>query len=424
MPRQSQHNIEKGQLPLDLSKSLDNIINMSIKLEIRAELENILSYWMNNTVDNENGGFVGEISWDNKITPNASKGAVLNTRILWTFASAYRFDRRPEYLAMAQRAFDYIIANFWDKEFGGIFWELDAKGTPVNTRKQIYAQGFALYGFSEFYRATRNKVALEYAIKTYELIEKHSYDAIHNGYIEARSRDWQPMEDVRLSSKDENTPKSMNTHLHIIEPYTNLYRVWKDENLGKRIHGLLEVFLDKIMDSEACNFKLFFDEDWTVLPSAVSYGHDIEGTWLLTETAEVYGNVELLKRAKEIAIKMSDKVLKDGCDIDGSIYYELHLHNNHLDTDKHWWPQAEGMVGYLNTYQITKDKRYLDQMYRLWEFIKNHIVDNKNGEWFWLVRKDGSIRTSDVKVGFWKCPYHNSRALIEVLERLENLGIE
>lgn len=396
---------------------------MNIITELQSELANTLSFWIKNTIDTENGGFVGEITSDNKITRNASKGAVLNTRILWTFSSAYRYDPKPEYLQMAQRAYDYILKYFWDNENGGVYWELDAKGNPINTRKQIYAQGFALYGFSEFFRATGNKEALDYAIKTFELIEKYSFDSVHGGYIEALSKDWQAMDDFRLSKKDENTPKSMNTHLHIIEPYTNLYRVWKDENLGKKIKGLIEIFLDKIIDSEAGNFKLFFDLDWTVLPSAVSYGHDIEGTWLLVEAAEVYGDESLIKRAESIAIQMSDKVLENGIDSDGSIFYELHLSNNHLDTDKHWWPQAEGMVGFLNSYQITKDQKYLDEMKKLWEFVKNHIVDKKHGEWFWMVHKDGSIRPDDVKVGFWKCPYHNSRALIEVIERLEKLGL-
>jgi len=396
---------------------------MDIKVELRNELANTLSFWINNTIDKENGGFIGEISSDNIISPNATKGAVLNTRILWTFSSAYRFDPKPEYLEMAQRAYDYILKYFWDSENGGVYWELDSKGNPLNTRKQIYAQGFALYGFSEFYRATGNKESLEYAIKIFELIEKYSYDSVYGGYIEALSKEWQPMDDFRLSKKDENTPKSMNTHLHIIEPYTNLYRVWKDGTLGTKIKALIEVFLDKIIDSEAGNFKLFFDLDWEVLPSAVSYGHDIEGTWLLVEAAEVYGDESLLKRAEEIAIKMSDKVLENGIDTDGSIFYELHLANNHLDTDKHWWPQAEGMVGFLNSYQLTKDQKYLDEMKKLWEFIKNNIVDKKHGEWFWMVRKDGNIRPTDVKVGFWKCPYHNSRALIEVIERLEKLHI-
>src|ERR1035437_257625 len=305
---------------------------MSIITELRAELASILNYWISNTKDQENGGFVGEISSENIVMPNATKGVVLNTRILWTFSAAYRFDPQPKYLEMAQRAYDYIVKYFWDNESGGVYWELDAKGDPINTRKQIYAQGFALYGFSEFYRATQNVESLEYAKKTFALIEKYSFDSVHNGYIEALSKDWQPLNDMRLSKKDENTPKSMNTHLRIIEPYTNLYRVWKDETLGKKIEGLIEVFLTHIIDSEGCHLKLFFEMNWDVLPSAISYGHDIEGTWLLVEAAEVYGNKELLLKAESIAVKMSDKVLQNGIDADGSIFYELHLAYNHLDS--------------------------------------------------------------------------------------------
>lgn len=392
---------------------------MSFTEELKSELSNILQYWITNTIDHENGGFVGEIALDNSVVKNAGKGAVLNARILWTFSSAYRLFPKKEYLEMAERAYDYLVNYFWDKENGGLYWEVNYQGIPVNTRKQIYAQGFGLYGFSEFYRATGNTESLEYAQKLFELIEKHSYDPLYGGYIEALSQKWEPMADLRLSAKDENTPKSMNTHLHIIEPYTNLFRVWKDEKLNEKLKGLLNIFLTKIIDSENARFNLFFDTDWTVLPSIVSYGHDIEGTWLITEAAEVYGNKDFIAQAESIAIRMTENVLKYGSDNDGSIYYEKDLRTNHLDTDKHWWPQAEALVGYLNSYQITKDRRYIDQMKKVWKFIKNNLIDKQHGEWYWLVRKDGSIRTDDVKVGFWKCPYHNARALMEVIERIE-----
>ena len=379
------------------------------KLELINELTNIFSYWIDYSIDDENGGFVGEISYDNRVNKNSKKSVVLNTRILWTFSSAYIFNPKPEYLEMAKRAYDYILKYFWDAENGGVYWEIDSNGNPVNTNKIIYGQGFALYGFSEFYKATGNKESLEYSIKIFELIEKYSYDSIYGGYIEAFSKEWKVINHI----------KTMNTHLHIIEPYTNLYCVWKNELLGKKLKDLIYVFLEKIIDHKSKKFNLVFKLNWEILSNEISYGHDIEGTWLLNEAAQVYGDENLINKIKEITIKMSDKVLENGIDSDGSIFYEFNKSKNHLNTDKHWWPQAEGMVGFLNSYQITKDQKYLQEFEKLWEFIKNNIIDKKNGEWFRMVRKDGTICKTDPKVGFWKCPYHNSRALIEVIKRLE-----
>jgi mannobiose 2-epimerase len=381
------------------------------KLELINELTNIFSYWIDYSIDDENGGFVGEISYDNKVKKNSKKSVVLNTRILWAFSSAYIFNPKPEYLEMAKRAYDYILKYFWDAENGGVYWEIDSNGNPLNTNKIIYGQGFALYGFSEFYKATGNKESLEYSIKIFELIEKYSYDSIYGGYIEAFSKEWKVI----------NSIKTMNTHLHIIEPYTNLYCVWKNELLGKKLKDLIYVFLEKIIDPKSQNFNLVFKLNWEILSNEISYGHDIEGTWLLNEAAQVYGDESLINKVKEITIKMSDKVLENGIDFDGSIFYEFNKSKNHLNTDKHWWAQAEGMVGFLNSYQITKDQKYLQEFEKLWEFIKNNIIDKKNGEWFRMVRKDGTICKIDPKVSFWKCPYHNSRALIEVIKRLQTI---
>jgi mannobiose 2-epimerase len=380
-------------------------------LELINELTNIFSYWIDYSIDDENGGFFGEISYDNKVNKNSKKSVVLNTRILWTFSSAYIFNPRPEYLEMAKRAYDYIIKYFWDVENGGVYWEINSNGTPFNTNKIIYGQGFALYGFSEFYKATGNKESLEYSIKIFELIEKYSYDSVYGGYIEGFSKEWEVI----------NPIKTMNTHLHIIEPYTNFYCVWKNELLGEKLKDLIYVFLEKIIDPKSQNFNLVFKLNWEILSNEISYGHDIEGTWLLNEAAQVYGDENLINKIKEITIKMSDKVLENGIDSDGGIFYEFNKSKNNLNTDKHWWPQAEGMVGFLNSYQITKDQKYLKEFEKLWEFIKNNIIDKKNGEWFRMVRKDGTICKTDPKVGFWKCPYHNSRALIEVIKRLETI---
>ena len=234
-------------------------IVVSLVDEVRKELENdILPFWMTRMVDNENGGFYGQITGEDVLCPKASKGAILNARILWTFSSAYRILKNDLYLKMASRAKEYLIGKFYDEQYGGIFWELDFKGNPADTKKQIYAIGFAIYGLSEYVRATGDKEALEYAVKLFDVIERYSFDSVRGGYFEAFTRDWKPIEDMRLSEKDENESKTMNTHLHVLEAYTNLYRVWKNELLKKQLAHLIDVFLHRILDKDTNHLNLFF----------------------------------------------------------------------------------------------------------------------------------------------------------------------
>lgn len=380
------------------------------------ELQNILKYWMHRTTDEENGGVVGTILGDGVVDRKANKGAILNARILWTFSAAYNYTKNEEYLKFANRAFDYFTRYFVDSQHGGVYWELDAKGKVINTRKQAYAQGFAIYGLSEYYKASGNENSLHLAQELFWTIEKHFIDKEFGGYIEALSADWKPMEDMRLSVKEANWPKSMNTHLHILEPYTNLYRAWKNPILEESIRKLIRIFLDQIIDHETAHFHLLFDYDWTVKTTTVSFGHDIEGSWLLAESAEVLGDQQLIDEVNEMALRMTKATLEQGTAADGSVYYEQE--GKHLDTDKHWWPQAEAMVGYVNAWQITGERAYLDLAEKVWNFIDLKVIDHENGEWFGRVDATGNPYVEDEKVGFWKCPYHNTRALIEVCSRL------
>ncbi|MDR0230614.1 MAG: AGE family epimerase/isomerase [Dysgonamonadaceae bacterium] len=385
---------------------------MNLKNETKLELTtNILPYWINNMQDNENGGFYGRIDGNNIVHKNANKGGILNARILWTFSSAYRLLGNPEYLFMAERAFQYLTTFFIDKKNGGIFWELDYKGKPVNTKKQTYLQGFALYGFSEFYRATGNPEALELSKKLFQLIEKHCYDPVHGGYFEAFTSDWQPIEDMRLSKKDANEKKTMNTHLHILEPYTNLIRIWEDDELKSAQRNLIGIFANQILDKQTYHLNLFFDEKWNCKSTDISYGHDIEASWLLFEAAEVLGDEILIDKIKCLSIKVADAAL-EGLQPDGSLIYETH--EGHLVTDRHWWVQAETVVGLVYAWQNSGNEQYLEKAEKCWRYIQQHIIDKNNGEWFWSIDSNGKPNHEDDKAGFWKCPYHNGRMCFEL----------
>jgi len=391
--------------------------NAALQTEFREELQRILDYWAKYTPDNDHGGFYGQLTNDNVAVRGAIKGGVLNARILWGFAAGYNLMPDAAYLAMAGRSLGYIMEHFVDREYGGVYWSVTAEGVPADTKKQIYALAFTIYGLAEYYKAQPFKEALDLAVSLYRDIEMYSYDVERGGYMEALTRDWQPIADLRLSEKDANEKKTMNTHLHILEAYTNLYRVWRDPVLAERIRGLIHVFRAHIVDDRTGHLRLFFDEHWGLRSNIISYGHDIEASWLLVEAAEVLEDAGLIRQVKELAVRI---VLAStgGLNPDGSMSYEYDRDKEHMAAERHWWVQAEAMVGFLHAAQLTGESHFYRKFKAVWEYTKQYIIDREKGEWFWGRRADGTVMDEPGKVGFWKCPYHNSRACIEVIRRL------
>ncbi len=402
---------------LQLSNTVSNRQLAIFSNELTGELKNILNYWLNHTVDEANGGFWGKINHDNQVIPGAPKGSVLNARILWSFSAAYNQNPNEAYLQAAMRAYDYIKAHFVDDEFGGVYWSVDYKGNMPDTKKQVYANAFTIYALSEYYIASKSERAKEEAIGLYHLLVDKSYDQDKTGYLEAFTREWNPLDDLRLSAKDANEKKTMNTHLHVLEAYTNLYRIWADEGLKQQIETLIDNFFDHFIDAGTGHLVLFFDEDWNRRSETISYGHDIEATWLLLEAAEVIGNQEMIERVSSTCIAIAEATVQ-GLDVDGGLWYEYEPANDHLIKEKHWWVQAEAMVGFYNAWQVSGNDKYLHLVFKNWAFIKDKILDKQNGEWFWGIKADGSTMPGEDKAGLWKCPYHNSRACIEIIRRI------
>ena len=418
----------------------------TLKAEVKDVLENnILNFWLDKMVDEENGGFYGQMTGEGEIVKTADKGGILNARILWSFSAAYRVLHKQEYLEAATRAKDYIIDHFIDKEYGGTYWSLDYKGRPKDTKKQFYAIGFTIYGLSEYARATGDREALDYAMELYECIEEHSLDREYNGYIEACTREWGEIADMRLSELDANYPKSQNTHLHIIEPYTNLFRCIKElkaaescdyvpaigsvlpigvtvpddfvVRLESSLRNLITIFTDKILNPDTHHLDLFFDMDWTREAGRLeSYGHDIECSWLMHEAALVLGDETVLRKV-ETVVQMVAKASEKGLNEDGSMVHEANLDTGYVDTDRHWWVQAENVVGWINIWQYFGDESALQKALRGWQYIKDNLIDREGGEWWWSRDPERNINRKDDKAGFWKCPYHNSRMCLELMER-------
>jgi mannobiose 2-epimerase len=395
-----------------------------LTLRERVEKEllgNILPFWLKHTPDNEHGGFCGQIKNDLSVDPSANKGLILNARILWTFSAAHKVYGDELYLKTARRAFEYLLENFWDRDFGGMYWMVDCHGNPVETKKRIYGQAFTLYALAEYASECAGDSPLQRAIALHRLIEQASHDRANCGYYETYERDWTLAADQRLSDVDMDETKSMNTHLHMLEAYTNLLRRWNDPLLRERLRELLRIFLDRIIHPDTHHFRMFFDKQWDDRSRWTSFGHDIEGSWLICEAAEVLGDPEILTEARNEAVRMAQAVYEQALDSDGGLLYEG-KGNEIIDGDKHWWPQAEAVVGFLNAYELSGRDYFLRASERTWAFIENCIVDHQFGEWHSKVSRDGTPSNDKHKVDAWKCPYHNSRCCFQVMKRLDKLA--
>ncbi|GAB4021985.1 cellobiose 2-epimerase [Spirosoma migulaei] len=395
-----------------------------LRAELRQEHKDILAYWQRYAPDADHGGFYGRVNYQNQPDPKADKGIVLNARILWTFSAALRHTHHEEYRATADQAFQYIHQYFIDPQYGGVYWSVDAMGQPKYPLKHSYGEAFALYGLSEYVHATNSAPALALAKTQFQHMVKHAFDQSKGGFVEALNQDWSPATDYIISKYDNQEIKTMNTHLHILEAFTCLYRVWPDKSVADQIRGLLHMFLEHIIDPKTYRMNLFMDTNWAVRRTAISYGHDIEASWLLPEAADVLaaknpGDKPLQKTVRDVGVRMA-RAASTGFDpTDGGMNYELEP-DGHLNSERSWWVLAEAMVGFMNAYQLTHDKAFLDKSIKSWEFIKKYLLDLKNGEWFSGVTVAHKVLGND-KISMWKCPYHNSRACLEMLERLEHL---
>jgi len=382
----------------------------------------IMPFWCGPALDHEHGGWIAWLSNDLKPDRSQPKGLIVNSRILWAFSAVYR--ERPENLfqEMADRAFDWVINRFWDAQHGGAFWQLDDAGHVLDDSKKIYGQAFCIYALAEYHLAFAVPAALARARELFELIERHAHDSRHDGYIEVCRRDWtEAGPEARLSDKDMNEKKSMNNHLHLLESFTNLYRVWQEPRVEQRLRELIQLFEQRILDSRTHHLNHFFNEDWRVRSNTYTFGHDIEATWLLCEAAGVLGDDDVRKRAEAIALPMAEIVLKEGIDADGALRYEG-KGGNIIDGGKECWPQAEAVIGFLNAFQISRDEKFLKAVLRVWDFIENHLVDRVHGEWFWRIKPEGGVDTTLPKVSEWKGPYHGSRMCLETLHRLHAIS--
>jgi mannobiose 2-epimerase len=383
----------------------------------------LLPFWCGPALDRENGGWMAWLTNDLKPDRTQPKGLIVNSRILWAFSAVHRARPEPLYAEMAERAFGVVMNRFWDAQYGGGFWRLNDLGAVIDDSKKTYGQAFYIYALTEFHLAFGNAAALERAWQVFELIEKHAHDAKWGGYLEVCNRDWSEAgADARLSEKDMSEKKSMNNHLHVLEAYTNLFRVRPDPRVAERLRELINLFLIYILDSRTWHLHHFFNSEWAVRSDSYTFGHDIEASWLLCEAAEVLDDAPLLARVRTVAVQMAQAVFNEGFGTDGGLCYEGRA-GRIIDTGRECWPQAEALVGFLNAFELSHNQAFFAAARQTWKFIEEHLADRVHGEWFWRINQDGQPDPALPKVSEWKGPYHGTRACLETIRRLNAMRV-
>ena len=379
--------------------------------------ENLLPWWMTYAVDEENGGFFGVIDDRNQPVVDAPKYITLQARLVWTFSSAYRILGHSTYLEMANRAYRYLIDHFWDKDFDGCYTQVDAAGIVLDDHKFIYGNAFALYGLSEYARATSSAEAADYANRLFNRLETHVYDPIYKGYFEACTRDWQVQPWLRGVNRVPTDVKTMNTHLHLIEAYTGYLRIHDTPQVRNKVREHLYVMLNKIVNHDIHHYHYFQDRKWAPTSTAISYGHDIEGSWLMMETAEVLGEPEAYRSARDTCVNMARASLEEGLRTDGAMLTDYDPATREASQHLSWWEQNEAVVGFLNAWELTDEDQFLDAAQLCFDYIDRHFIDHDGGGWFPTLTLDGQPVPGRAKGNGTTCPYHNGRMSMEIIER-------
>ena len=384
--------------------------------EIKEHLINDLIPFWDRLKDGENGGYFGYLGYDLKLDKKAVKGCILNSRILWFFSNAYTELCDEKLLADARQAYDFLMYYCLDIEKGGVYWSVDYKGVPVDTTKHTYNQAFAIYGLSSYYRASGDEEALSTALKLYNLIEEKCRDKY--GYMEAFDRDFNLIDNNKLSENGVMAEKTMNTKLHVFEAYTELYLISGKTDVADSLRRILDTILDKVYNEKEGRQEVFFDKKWNSLIDLYSYGHDIETAWLLDRGLDVLNDDVYKKKFSAVIDSLTENIYNRAY-TGHSIVNEAE--NGKVDTKRVWWVQAEAIVGFINGYKRhPNEKKYLEAAADIWNYINEYVIDKRQGsEWYFEVDENGKPIEKPI-VEAWKCPYHNGRMCLEVMRRLKH----
>lgn len=379
--------------------------------EIELQLEDkIIPFWRGLN-DRTYGGFYGHVDYQLNIDKQAEKSLISTARHLFSFSLWFNHFKNEAYLKEAKHAFEFLL-KYKDHKYDGYVWMVDYQGQHTDLTKHIYGQSFAIYGLSEYYRATKDSKALDEALALFKLIEEKSCKNLYI-YHEAFAQRWEKSSNELLSVHDTNLVHTMNTVIHILEAYTNLYKVSKDNDVKQKIIEILEGIYYKFYDNKQNRFFMYLDYGGNVVDMGESFGHDIETCWLVDEALQ---SIEVeLPHLRQMTYDVCEHVFKEGFTDMGLISERI----NGIDNEERvWWIQSEAMVGFYNHYQKTKNKTYLEAVKSIYEFVIKFIADERdNAEWLWGVDKDFKPMKHRGFAESWKTGYHNGRALIELIRR-------
>jgi len=398
--------------------------------------QDVLGVWFPRALDNEHGGFRSDFGRD--WTPGKEeqgKFSVFQARMAWISAQAVtrRPDLREQFLPYVRHGERYLADVLWDKQYGGFYWGLANDGTPsplYTDGKHAYGLAFAIYGAASAYQATRDPRTLDLAQRGFRWLDQHAHDAKNGGYFEWLKRDGTVVHGDPTQVPNVGVPvagfpigfKSMNSHIHLLESFAQLYEVWKDDTLRQRLEELLAVVRDRVC-VEPGVMNLYFTEDWRPYPDHDSYGHDVETAYLILEASAVLGR-EHDPKSERMARLLVDHALAYGWDDGlGGFYRDGTTFGKPEDKLKEWWVQMEGLNALLMMHERygAQTGAYFAAFLKQWQFIKERQIDPQHHGVFELVAEDGTP-SSPGKGRIWKEAYHEGRSFLNVSDRLRALA--
>jgi len=336
--------------------------------------QSILPFYL--SLKDPHGGYFGKTTSTGSPDYKADRGVLVNAGIIWSFSAAYRTLRKREYLIAASHAKDYFIEHFVDHKYGGVYWAVDSEGKRTETKARLSAQAAAILGLSEFYRVAKDEEALKNAVNIYRILEKNFLDKENGGYIEALSRDFKS-----LPKQGEDEPeKTAESHILLLEAYSNLYRIWPEECLKNSIFTLDEMICDKMMGTDGL-LSLSFGKKWNILSNVVPFALGLEASGILMESAVAVKDIDLINKIRPAATNMAEASL-EGYKIDGGMV-SCRLEDGTLEEGENRRSLSESVVGNLRMWKYLLDPEGADRALHTWDHISslwNDLPVDFNGD--------------------------------------------
>ena len=408
----------------------------------------VLDVWYPRMIDSINGGYFSNATFDWKIPKHQPKMLVTQSRLIWTSSQAALFYNDSAYTKYARHGFEFLIKHMWDNTHGGFFNIRSKSGNYTDemygNTKTAYGNAFAIYGLTSYYKLTNDIVALNYAKKTFLWLDKHSHDKVHGGYVDAMTEDGIWLSKIKSGSKEPGASngsyKDYNSTIHLMEAFTELYKIWPDPLVKARLQEVLTIVRDTFTNKNGY-LNLYFTDDWKLISNMdstqevirtrswmdhITFGHDVETAFLLLEASYALGEKNDTVTLK-IAKKLVDQALANGVDqISGGIYDEgYYLPGSDtitiLSKNAQWWVQAEGLNAFLMMSKIfPEEKRYYQSYLKIWSYIDNYLIDKKHGDWYINGSNYNPTVIEAPKASVWKGNYHNGRALMNCIRMLKD----